>query len=224
MSAWCATDIPTLVRHVLSVAGQPFGHPALVAIDGRSGSGKTTLASQLRALVPQAQVLRIDDLDWNEPLYQWSHLLVDVLTQLRTTGSLDFTPPAWPAHGRAGSIIIPAGAPLVLVEGTGAGMRAVAELIDAHLWVQTDDSVAEERGLSRDVRDGTNGDESESVRFWHWWMAAERPFFAGDRPWERADVIVSGEQLPELRPGEIAWTLEPLAEGHTTSDEAPPSH
>ncbi|SHJ10139.1 Uridine kinase [Actinomyces denticolens] len=211
VSLWRTTDAPALMRRIQSVAGQPSGRPAVIAVDGRSGSGKTTLASRLLALLPLAHVLRIDDLDWNEPLYQWDHLLVDALTRLRATGALDFTPPAWPAHGRTGSIIIPADTPLVLVEGTGAGMRAVTELIDAHVWVQTDDSIAEERGIARDILDGINGDESESVRFWNWWMAAERPFFAADRPWERADVVVSGEHLPGLRPEEIAWTPGPLA-------------
>ena len=61
--------------------------------------------------------------------------------------------------------------------------------------MQTDDDVAERRGIARDTRDGTNGDAEESVRFWHWWMSGERPFFAADRPWERARFIVSNTFL-----------------------------
>ena len=52
--------------------------------------------------------------------------------------------------------------------------------------------MTEHRDISRDIAEGTNGNAEESVRFWHAWMAAERPFFAADRPWERADMIVSG--------------------------------
>lgn len=39
---------------------------------------------------------------------------------------------------------------------------------------------------------GVNGDEAQSVMFWHAWMAQEIPFFDRDQPWERADVIVAG--------------------------------
>ncbi|SDN39022.1 Uridine kinase [Actinomyces ruminicola] len=207
--SWSVTALATLFRYVLNRAGTPTGRPAVVAVDGRSGSGKTTLTRRLAALEPGAQTLHIDDLDWNEPLYQWDHLLVEVLTRLRADGALEFTPPAWPRHGRAGAISITVGAPLVLVEGTGAGMRAVADLVDVHLWVQTDYAVAEERGIGRDIADGTNGDAEESVRFWHDWQAAERPFFAADRPWERADAVVCGQALPGVGPDEVAWTELP---------------
>ena len=210
---WYASDERAFADHVLAVLNrviQPAGRPGIIAVDGRSGSGKTTVTSRLTSVVPDAQVLHIDDLDWNEPLFQWDRLLVAALTGLRRDGALDMTPPAWPLHGRAGSIVIPAGAPLVIVEGTGSGMRAVADLVDVHIWMQTDDDVAERRGIARDTRDGTNGDAEESVRFWHWWMSGERPFFAADRPWERARFIVSGQALPGLADGEIAWADGPL--------------
>ena len=210
---WYASDERAFADHVLAVLSRvahPTGRPGIIAVDGRSGSGKTTVTSRLTSVVPDAQVLHIDDLDWNEPLFGWDHLLVSALGELRRNGSLDFTPPAWPRHGREGSIAVAAGAPFVVVEGTGAGMRAVADLIDVCIWVQTDDDAAEERGIRRDTEEGTNGDAEESVRFWHWWMAGERAFFAADRPWERAHLIVSGERLPGLGDNEIAWAEGPI--------------
>ena len=132
---WYASDERAFADHVLAVLNrviQPAGRPGIIAVDGRSGSGKTTVTSRLTSVVPDAQVLHIDDLDWNEPLFQWDHLLVAALTELRRSGSLDLRPPAWQRHGREGSITITAGAPLVIVEGTGSGMRAVADLVDIH--------------------------------------------------------------------------------------------
>jgi hypothetical protein len=35
-------------------------------------------------------------------------------------------------------------------------------------------------------------------------MAAELPFLDGQRPWERADVIVAGTPAIPLGPGELA--------------------
>ena len=207
---WQVSATDDLVAHLLGLVGAPQGRPAIIAVDGRGGSGKTTLTTALAAAVPGAQAFHLDDLIWNEPLYDWDQLYVDTLTQLRRAGSLDLVPDKWREHGREGSIRIPAGSPLVLVEGTGAGLAAVRSLIDAHVWVQTGDDVAERRGIKRDIAEGVNGDAEESVRFWHWWMAGERPFFAKDRPWQRADVIVSGDAPTGVGPGEIAWTPGPL--------------
>lgn len=210
---WQVSATDDLVAHLLSLVGTPQGRPAIIAVDGRGGSGKTTLTTALAAAVPGVQAFHLDDLIWNEPLYDWDQLYVDTLTQLRRAGSLDLVPDKWREHGREGSIRIPAGSPLVLVEGTGAGLAAVRSLIDAHVWVQTGDDVAERRGIKRDIAEGVNGDAEESVRFWHWWMAGERPFFAKDRPWRRADVIVSGDAPTGVGPGEIAWTPGPLLAG-----------
>ena len=210
---WQVSATDDLVAHLLSLVGTPQGRPAIIAVDGRGGSGKTTLTTALTAAVPGAQAFHLDDLIWNEPLYDWDQLYVDTLTQLRRVGSLNLVPDKWREHGREGSIRIPAGSPLVLVEGTGAGLAAVRSLIDAHVWVQTGDDVAERRGIKRDIAEGVNGDAEESVRFWHWWMAGERLFFAKDRPWQRADVIVSGDAPTGVGPGEIAWTPGPLLAG-----------
>ena len=135
---WWATDQDTLVRYLLSLREVPPGRPRIIAIDGRGGSGKTTLAALLQRVIPKTGVLHTDDLAWNEPLFQWDHVLIDALEQLHATGALTLTPPAWRAHGREGHIVIPPGTTTVLVEGTGAGMRAATPLLDAHLWVQTE--------------------------------------------------------------------------------------
>ena len=210
VTQWQVSGTDEVVAHLLSLVGAPEGRPAIIAVDGRGGSGKTTLTTALTAAVPGAQAFHLDDLIWNEPLYDWDQLYVDTLTRLHEAGCLDLVPDKWREHGREGSIRVPAGSPLVVVEGTGAGLRAVSNLIDAHVWVQTGDDVAERRGIKRDIAEGVNGDVEESVRFWHWWMAGERLFFAKDRPWQRADVIVSGDAPIGVGAGEIAWTPGPL--------------
>ena len=210
VTQWQVSATDELVAHLLSLVGAPEGRPAIIAVDGRGGSGKTTLTTALTAAVPGAQAFHLDDLIWNEPLYDWDQLYVDTLTRLHEAGCLDLVPDKWREHGHEGSIRIPAGSPLVVVEGTGAGLRAVSNLIDAHVWVQTGDDVAERRGITRDIAEGVNGNAEESVRFWHWWMAGERIFFAKDRPWQRADVIVSGDAPAGVEPGEVAWTPGPL--------------
>ena len=46
------------------------------------------------------------------------------------------------------------------------------------------------RGITRD------GGDAAASAFWDEWMAQEFPFVADQRPWERADFIVTG--TPEL--------------------------
>ncbi len=164
-----------------------LGRPRVLAVDGRSGSGKTTLVDRIVAAVPGAAVVHTDDVAWFHDFFDWADLLADgVLTPWRSGADVAHRPPAWGARSRPGAITVPAAAPLLVVEGVGAGRRAFAHLVDAMIWVQIDRAVATARGLARDGGD---------VAFWDEWESRERPFLAADRPWERADVVVSGQDV-----------------------------
>ena len=108
---WYASDERAFADHVLAVLNrviQPAGRPGIIAVDGRSGSGKTTVTSRLTSVVPDAQVLHIDDLDWNEPLFQWDHLIVAALSP-----SCAGTDPSisGPRHGSATDARVPSPSP-----------------------------------------------------------------------------------------------------------------
>lgn len=207
---WRLGTTRELAARLRAVAGDHVGRPAVVAIDGRGGSGKSTLAHAVAGCFARAAVLGTDDIAWNEPFFEWGPLLRKALEELHGTGALHFTPPAWPAHERAGSLTVEAGRQLVVVEGVGAAQQCVADLLDAVVWVQSDDGLAEQRGIERDITLGVNGDEVETVAFWHEWMGHERPFQAQQRPWERADLVVAGTPVSELADGELAWVHGPL--------------
>ncbi len=196
--------------------------PLIVAVDGRGAAGKSTLAGVLAALVPGLVVVHTDDLAWHEPLFAWFHLLrEDVLVPLRRGEDVAFTPPAWPVHGREGAIVVPASAPVVVIEGVGAAHASVSAFLDAAIWVQSDHVEAERRGIARDVASGANGDHDQTVAFWHEWWNAERAYLAEDRPWERAGLIVAGTPPMPLLEGTIAVArLEPVVP-QVRSFEAP---
>jgi hypothetical protein len=69
-------------------------------------------------------------------------------------------------------VTVPAGCPLVVVEGVGIGRRDLARFFDALVWVQTNRVLAAARGLARDA------DRPDAEAFWLEWEAAERPFLA----------------------------------------------
>jgi hypothetical protein len=103
-------------------------------------------------------------------------------------------------HGRAGSIEVPAGCPLLVIEGDGAGRREVMHLIDILIWVHSDQRAAERRRLARDrepsALDMANLPSDRSLPDHDGWMAEEIPFNADQRTWERADIVVCG--TPEI--------------------------
>jgi hypothetical protein len=200
---WRAVPLPVLVRAVTRrrPGSMGCGHPVILAIDGRSNNGKTSLAVRIAGAVPGAAVIHTDDIAWEHSRFGWAGLLTDgILVPLHRGEAVSYRPPRWAERGREGSLHVPAGCPLLVIEGDGAGRREVADLIDALIWVQSDEREAERRRLARD-RDpdafdlasrapgGTPPDHAA-------WMAEEIPFNAAQRTWERADVIVCG--TPEI--------------------------
>ena len=165
--------------------------PQLVAVDGRSASGKTTLAETLHRVVPGSAVVHTDDVAWHHSFFDWTELLLgEVLEPARRGQAVKYRPSAWVERGRTGAVEVPSDCSLLILEGVGAARKELMHLVDVVVWVQADFGRAETRGVARD------GGDAAAVSFWNEWMAAELPFLAEQRPWERADFVVSG--TPDL--------------------------
>jgi hypothetical protein len=200
---WHVVPISTVAESVIRREPGPGAprRPAVLAIDGRSNNGKTTLAERIAGLVPGAVLIHTDDIAWEHSRFGWADLLIDgILRPVRQGQAVAYRPPRWDEHGRDGSLDVPAGCSLLIVEGDGAGRREVTDLIDTLIWVQADERQAARRGAARVAQpqggdlanlpvDGTPIDEDG-------WMAEEIPFNSAQRTWERADLIVCG--TPEL--------------------------
>jgi len=179
-------------------------HPVIL-VDGRSAGGKTTFASRLADLLDGA-VIHTDDIAWHEHPVDWSHLLIaGVLEPWARGEDVDFTPPAWTARGRAGSVRARDTAKVLVVEGVGAGRADLAAYADVVVWLQSDRALARTRGIVRDITLGRSAEEAET--FWDEWMLSEEPFLAAEKPWERADLIVCGTP-PEASTGTLVSVPE----------------
>ena len=197
---WRAERLTTVVNAVTRRRPDQ-DRPVVLAVDGRSNNGKTTLAERIRDLVPGSVVIHTDDIAWEHSRFGWADLLIDgILVPVRQGQAVSYRPPRWEEHGREGSLEVPAGCPLLIIEGDGAGRREVAHLIDTLIWVQADESEAARRSAARaenrpaadlanQAHDGAPIDEDG-------WMAEEIPFNTAQRTWERADLIVCG--TPEI--------------------------
>ncbi|HUP86058.1 MAG TPA: hypothetical protein VM143_10365 [Acidimicrobiales bacterium] len=182
--------VATTLEQILAAKSPPTG-PFILAIDGRSSNGKSTLAAQIAAARPMTAVVHTDDIAWWHSRFGWDNLLVDgVIIPVRRGQQVDFRPPAWDERDRPGSVTVPSDATLVVVEGVGSARRSLAPHLDAIIWVHTDLDVTERRDAVRVAAEETDQAGYEG------WMAEEVPFQAAQRTWERADVIVSGEDAP----------------------------
>ncbi|MEP7765750.1 hypothetical protein [Sanguibacter sp. 25GB23B1] len=207
---WTPTPLAALIDEVRALGGPPTTRPLVLAIDGRGAGGKSTLADAIHDAVPRSTVVHTDDVAWHEPYFAWQHLLLkNILVPLRDGRPVTYRPPAWASKDREGSITVASGLELVIIEGTGAGDRTFAPFTDALIWVQSDATKAERRGIARDVAAGTNGDHEQAVAFWHDWMRSEIEYLEEQRPWDRADLFVNG--TPERTAGNGTFWTAPRA-------------
>ena len=190
-------ELVTAVAATMVRLGRERGadrRPVVLAIDGRSSGGKTTLAGRLQGVVAGSAIVHTDDIAWCYSRFGCAGLLISgVLLPVRSGGPVSYRPPLWDERKRQGAIEVPAGCPVLIIEGVGAARRECTHLINAVIWVQSDERETERRNLARVGQpDGlpTEQDQRE-------WMAEEIPFQAGQRPWERADLIICGTpQIP----------------------------
>ncbi|MFE2431481.1 uridine kinase [Streptomyces sp. NPDC059373] len=158
------------------------GPVRLVAVDGHAGAGKTTFAAVLSRALGGAPVVHLDDLATHDELFGWTARLRDeVLEPLRKGATARHRVYDWTARRFDGFADIPP-APVVLLEGVGAGRRALRPWLARLLWLDVPRDTARSRG---ELRDGP-----DLAGFWNGWMRAQEAHFAGDPSRPFADLLV----------------------------------
>ena len=169
------------------------GNTRIVAIDGPGGAGKTTFAARLAHALGEAQIIHTDDFASWEHQFDWSpRLLADVIEPLRVGRAGRYRRYDWAGRALAEWHEVPA-APVLLVEGVGAGRREFATALAFVAWIETPPEVRLARGIERD---------GENMRaFWNQWIAGERRHFAQDRTRDRTSLVVCGNPPVAHDPG-----------------------
>lgn len=217
---WTVKPLETFVQLLMDKCPDTSARPCIVAVDGRSASGKSTLAAALNSAISGSAIVRTDDAAWHHSFFDWTQLLSNsVLEPIHAGQDVSYRPPAWEERNREGSITVPQGCSLLILEGVGAARRELMHLLDLVIWIQADLEEAKARGIERD------GGDTEAAEFWEEWMSEEFPFLADQRPWERADVVVNGTpeethdplkeiviaQSSRLRTGKTGKEIKPLS-------------
>ncbi|MGW4732266.1 uridine kinase family protein [Streptomyces shenzhenensis] len=173
------------------------GPVRLIGVDGHAGSGKSTFAGELAAALDGAPVLHLDDIASHDALFGWTgRLLTQVIEPLARGESAAYAPYDWRARSFGPPRPLPP-APVVLVEGVGAGRRALRPYLARLLWMELPHEESWTRGRRRDGR--------AQREFWAGWVEAERRHFAGDPSRPHADLVVLQSQKGyEVLPGPAA--------------------
>ncbi|OKH98179.1 hypothetical protein A6A06_28655 [Streptomyces sp. CB02923] len=177
------------------------GPVRLIAVDGHAGSGKSTFARRLGAALGGAPVVRLDDIATHDELFDWTERFrAEVLEPLSRGESARYRVYDWERREFAARREL-APAHAVIVEGVGAGRRAVRPYLACLLWMELTAGHSWERGRRRDG--------PELAAFWDDWIPAERAHFAADPSRPHAGLLVRAcaegyEVLPG--PGEVPGT------------------
>ncbi|MFJ4757460.1 uridine kinase [Streptomyces sp. NPDC088763] len=163
------------------------GPVRLIAVDGHAGSGKSTFAAELARSLGDAPVLHLDDIASHDELFDWTaRLTAQVIEPFTRGGTARYTPYDWRARRFRPPVGLPP-EPVVVLEGVGAGRRALRPYLARLLWMELPPGEAWARGRARD------GEEQRE--FWDGWVGAERAHFAEDPSRPFADLLV--HQGPE---------------------------
>lgn len=200
------------LAHEIAALPPSLGPVRLIGIDGHAGSGKSTFAGRLAEALGGAPVLHLDDVATHEELFDWpERLRAQVLEPLAAGRPAHWAPYDW-VERRFGPERVLEPVPVLLVEGVGAGRRALRPYLAWLLWMETSRAKSWGRGRNRDGH--TLSD------FWDGWERAERTHFSNDPSRPFADTLVrqSGTGYEwSSGAGAIAGTSTSITEG----DELP---
>ncbi|MFJ8311983.1 MULTISPECIES: uridine kinase [unclassified Streptomyces] len=170
------------------------GPVRLVGVDGHAGSGKSTFAARLAEALDGAPVLHLDDLATHEEFFGWTdRFRRQVLVPFERGEAARYDPYDWNLR-RFGAARTLEPAPVVLIEGVGAGRRALRPSLALLLWMELDAEASWVRGRQRDGI-GLSA-------FWDDWTQAEMRHFTEDPSRPFADALVrQGREGYEWLPG-----------------------
>lgn len=163
----------------------------IILIDGRSGSGKSYLGNKIGNLL-KAPVVHTDDIAWNNHPINWdTEIKENIIKPWLNNENIEYRPKGW-NETRKGAITLSRRSKFLIIEGVGAGRISLHTNNSILIWVQADAEKTFQRGILRDMKTEQRT-KSEAVAFWNNWKMYEDPFLEEEKPWERADIVISGD-------------------------------
>jgi uridine kinase len=179
-----------------NISVKPF---CLVAIDGCGGAGKSTLAEQIVSKYGSGQIIHMDDfykpsserlqlkMDKKAPGadYDIKRLIQDVINPITNVMEAKYQRYDWIMDKLAEwHTVQPNG--LIIIEGVYSISDQLYNKYDIKIFVECNRELRLKRGLERDGENALN--------FWKQWMIGEDKYIQEQKPQERSDFIISGEE------------------------------
>ncbi len=172
----------------------------VIGIDGCGGSGKSTLASQLKEqlanvtvvhmddfYLPSSQILKINPM--RKPIgadYDWRRMHKQVLEPIFEETEGYYQRYDWEIDDLAEWHVVPVGG-IIIIEGVYSIREELFAKYDFTIWVDCPREIRLLRGLGRD------GEEARDM--WEKnWMVSENIYMKHYKPFEKANLIVSGSK------------------------------
>ena len=167
-------------------------HSRIIAIDGPAGAGKSTLASRLHKNlnVTNVEIIHMDD------LYDgWEKALTASLTRTLENNiaaptykgkSFEYRKFDWLAN-RFGDYIRVKSPDVLILEGVGAGQKAIRKYLDQLIWIDIEPEIGLARVLQRD------GDYLETEM--RVWQMRESEHFQRDYTCDCATIRIDGKRF-----------------------------
>ena len=182
--------MPGLLARIAAL--RPKGRRTIIiVIDGYGGSGKSTLAGAVATGSGGATIVRTDDFARpNVPGWEWERMKTQVLDPLDRDQPGRYQRHDWKSDSLAEWHTVPVGG-IVIVEGVSSMRAELGRYWDLAVWV----TCAYERRLARGIaRDG----EAKRSQWVNVWMPQEDAYVEAQKPEQRADIVVSGEEPFQL--------------------------
>ncbi|NKG19253.1 aminodeoxychorismate synthase component I [Paeniglutamicibacter sp. ANT13_2] len=161
--------------------------PVLVlGIDGRSGAGKSTLAAELATQLRRHREVALFHLEdiypgWDGLKAGTEDYVDQVLTPLARGDAAAWKSWDWNTNSFGPTSTLDS-APVIIIEGVGAGCAAARELLDVLIYVQVPDATRKQRALERDGE--------IFAAHWEQWAEQENLYLSADPVPEHADITV----------------------------------
>ncbi|GAB3597099.1 AAA family ATPase [Angustibacter peucedani] len=180
------TDVEAAVQAAVRLVGARPPHAGLtrvLAVDGPSGAGKSTLAQRISVALEGAPVVRLDDVypGWDGLDDGVARLVEGVLEPLAHGRPARLRRYDWVLEQDGEEYDVPA-APVVVLEGCGAGAGTCRPYLSALVWVDAVEQQRFDRAIARD------GDGYRS--HWRQWADQERAHFDREGTAGRADITL----------------------------------
>jgi uridine kinase len=160
----------------------------IIAIDGPAGAGKTTLAHEIfLALSPKmsVSVIHMDDLydGWNNALGEdLTNTLLYLSKAHKEKSSANIDKYNWSTSTFEKSQAL-APAELLILEGVGAGDKALQDDLAALIWIDIDPEIGVKRVIDRD-----GAQVADEMRKW---LGTQQEYFSQHSTREKADFILT---------------------------------